>query len=78
MTLAHFRRHRFQNFSAAVLVLAVLLFLAVLASPPQAAGNVDCQLWFSVCMPMTFAHWCTGCLMACIEAYVFCLSYLQE
>ncbi|HEX9901500.1 MAG TPA: hypothetical protein VGB72_01425 [Acidobacteriota bacterium] len=78
MTLARFRGHRFQNFSAAALLLGVLLFSAVLASPLRAAGGMDCALWFSICIPATFAHWCPNCLMTCLDDYLFCLSYFQE
>jgi hypothetical protein len=78
MSFTRFRGHRFQNFLAAVLLSGVFLFAAGLASPPRAAGNVDCALWFSVCVPATFAHWCPNCLIACLEAYYFCLSYFQQ
>jgi hypothetical protein len=78
MTLSNFQGRRFQNFLSVLLLSGALLFSATLASPPRAAGNVDCALWFAICIPPIFANWCPECFIACWNEYLFCLSYFPQ
>jgi len=75
MTLGGMNKHRFQDHSLAVGIVGLLLLSVLLPSPLRPASGPDCGLWFLVCYPWPYIHWCPSCYLDCLNAYLFCLSY---